>query len=140
MKTVQRSFAPSSRYQYDFGACTPDRGWAQLDTGQDASYYGTWINPTSRKILVYCEGDVILTSVDTDAELAGEVDSIRRWNLEQGHRFMGIDPGFNDGLRGATIAAGLAGFFHASDEDFQGSYIESRLLRVWFDEGQEVRV
>ena len=64
-KKIERNFHPSDRYVFDFGACSIERGWAQLDTGQDASYFGTWLNPTKRQTFNYCEGDVTLVTVDT---------------------------------------------------------------------------
>lgn len=109
---VIRTFAPGDRYEYDFRRCTTARGWAQLDTSQDASYFGQWVNPSSREILCYCEGDVILTRCDDDGELQAQVAEIKRWNTEQGHRFIGIDPGFNEALRTALGAAGLGQYLH----------------------------
>lgn len=96
---IQRGFNPSDRYTYDFGQCTTGNGWAQIDTSQDASYFGTWINPELRQILCYCEGDVTVQTADTDTELVDEVMRIKTWNEEQGHRFLGIDPGFNEALQ-----------------------------------------
>lgn len=112
MKRIIRTFEPADRYAYDFGACSIDRGWAQVDTSQDASYFGQWINPTDRKIACYCEGDVIVTHVDTDSELVAEIAAMQRWNLEQGHRFLGIDPGFNEPLKQALITVGLEEYLH----------------------------
>ncbi len=106
MKTITRSFCPADRYKYDFRECTPSQGWAQLDTGQDASYFGTWINPGVRQILCY-EGDVTTTNVETDAELIAEVAEIKRWNIENGHRFIGIDPCMVPALAEACVKAGL---------------------------------
>lgn len=46
MATLTRGFeCMSDRYKYDFRLCTSANGWAQLDTKQDASYFGNWINP-----------------------------------------------------------------------------------------------
>jgi hypothetical protein len=115
MVTIQRSFAPADRYRYDFGTCTAAKGWAQVDTSQDASYFGTWINPATRELLNYCEGDIALTKHDTDAELCATIADIKAWNETQGHRFMGIDPMCNDALEAALVAAGLAPFFHADN-------------------------
>jgi hypothetical protein len=112
MKNTTSVFAPGDRYVYDFRLCTTDKGWAQVDTSQDASYFGTWINPSSRKILCSCEGDVTVTSTDTDAELAEEIAEMKQWNVENGHRFLGIDPGFNENLKQALITAGLAEYLH----------------------------
>lgn len=112
MKKITRDFAPADRYLYDLNACSMSKGWAQIDTSQDASYFGQWINPVSRKIFCYCEGDLILTTVDTDRELVAEIEGMKRWNAENGHRFKGIDPGFSENLKQALIAAGLREYLH----------------------------
>ena len=36
---ITREFAPADRYVYDFGLCSYEKGWAQVDTAQDASYF-----------------------------------------------------------------------------------------------------
>lgn len=109
---IIREFAPADRYVYDFGACSISKGWAQIDTSQDASYFGQWINPEKRQIVCYCEGDVILTKCDTDEDLRAEIVKMKQWNDEQGHRFMGIDPGFSDKLKTSLTAAGLNEYLH----------------------------
>ena len=50
MKTT-RAFAPADRCVYDFGPCSTANDWAQIDTAQDASYFGTWANPT--KLMIF---------------------------------------------------------------------------------------
>jgi hypothetical protein len=112
--TITRGFLPTDRYLYDFKLCTTGKGWAQIDTSQDASYYGQWINPVEREILCYCEGDIIRTKCATDEALCSQIAEMKRWNSEQGHRFIGIDPGFNVDLRAALIAVGLGEYFHKS--------------------------
>lgn len=93
MVTVQRGFeVMSDRYKYDFRLLTYDRGWAQVDTRQDASYYGTWTNPTTLEIFNYCEGDTTLTKCETDTEYVGELRKTADWNKEAGY-WLGIDPG-----------------------------------------------
>ena len=57
---ITREFCPGDRYVYDFGLCSYENGWAQVDTAQDASYFGTWANPTRLMIFSYCEGDTTL--------------------------------------------------------------------------------
>ncbi len=113
MKKIERSSDfGADRYKYDFNLCTYANGWAQLDTSQDASYFGKWINPSTRQILTYCEGDVTVTTVDTDEELVAEVAEIKAWNEQQGHRFIGIDPGFDESpIRRRLEAAGLKEYF-----------------------------
>lgn len=57
MSQLIRDFTPfGDRYDHDkkFTAAT---GWAQVDTYQDASYFGVWTNPTSFEIFTFCEGD-----------------------------------------------------------------------------------
>ena len=57
---ITHEFCPGDRYTYDFGLCSFENGWAQIDTAQDASYFGTWANPTRLMIFSYCEGDTTL--------------------------------------------------------------------------------
>lgn len=110
MITTTRLFEPGDRYQFDFKLCTYAKGWAQLDTSQDASYFGTWINPTERKIASYCEGDVTVQTTETDEELVSLVAEIKGWNESNGHRFIGIDPGYGDDMMERLTAAGLGAF------------------------------
>lgn len=114
-KQITRGFAPSNRYQYDGGMCSASNGWCQIDTLQDASYYGTWINPTERKIFSYCEGDTCLVELDTDEELRREMLDIyefnRRYSPEDIRRF-GIDPLGSEKLKQACVDAGLEGYLH----------------------------
>lgn len=90
MKTAI-SFNPmTDRYAFDFKTCTADKGWAQMDTKQDASYYGVWVNPTLRKLVSYCEGDVTFQECETDAEFTTELQSWIDWQKGAGY-FIGID-------------------------------------------------
>ena len=57
-----------NRYQFDEGPCRPGTGWAQVDTKQDASYYGIWTNPKTRQILTFCEGDITVETAENDEE------------------------------------------------------------------------
>ena len=50
---ITRELCPGDRYTYDFGLCSYENGWAQVDTAQDASYFGTWANPTRLMILSF---------------------------------------------------------------------------------------
>ena len=40
MKII-RSCESGDRYRFDFDLCSCARGWAQVDTAQDASWFGT---------------------------------------------------------------------------------------------------
>src|SRR6185503_3161642 len=109
--TVTREFAPADRYLYDFRACTADKGWAQLDTRQDASYYGNWINPVSRKLFSYCEGDLTLTECDTDEEFVATVRECVDWHKERDY-FLGIDGMCSEPIISAFTRMGLAEYLH----------------------------
>ncbi len=112
MIKITRDFASADRYLYDFGACSLSKGWAQIDTSQDASYFGQWVNPTRLQIFCYCEGDLILTQCETSAELREQIATMKAWNTEHGHRFMGIDPRFSEPVKTALISAGLGAYIH----------------------------
>lgn len=111
MKTT-RDFAPGDRYAYDFGLCSSANGFAQVDTSQDASYYGTWANPFRMVIFSYCEGDLCLQEAETPEEFVSELLGIKKWNEENGHRFMGIDPGFREDLKLKFVDLGLGDLLH----------------------------
>jgi hypothetical protein len=112
MVTVKRSFECCDRYSFDFGPCTYAKGWAQLDTAQDASYYGNWVNPTRRMLLSYAEGDITLTECDTDAEFVAQVGKACEWHEANDGKRPGIDPGLNPAMRDLFIAIGLVQWLH----------------------------
>lgn len=83
-----------SRYVYDFRLCTPDKGWAQVDTSQDASYFGIWTNPTTLEILSYTEGDVCHQKAESAEEYAEALRRMKEWNVR-----MGFDCAIDDMMR-----------------------------------------
>ena len=53
---ITRDFRPlSDRYSFDCGPCSYANGFAQIDTKQDAPWYGGWSSPTQRTIVNFCE-------------------------------------------------------------------------------------
>ena len=69
---VRHLILPGDRYLFDFNL---DLGiWEQLDTENDAGYFGVWINKTELRILSFVEGDLYLTlcpdPVSYDAEVS----------------------------------------------------------------------
>lgn len=93
--------------RYAFDRCfTPDRGYAQIDTSQDAAYFGTWASPSERKIITYAEGDVTYQTAENDQEFAEAIRSLWEWNRERGFLF-GIDPGGSGKLVEEFKALGL---------------------------------
>lgn len=115
-----------NRYEYDFNELTTAMGWAQLDSRQDASYYGNWLNPVRREIFTYAEGDTTLTRCDTDAELLAELDEMNKWKAGSGYpvycndRHIAIDPGLGDDLERACVAAGLRAYLYDGAEVSNG--------------------
>lgn len=109
--TVTHEFAPADRYVYDFRMCTYALGWAQFDTRQDASYYGNWVNPTSREFFSYCEGDTTHSLCETDEEFTATVRAMADWHKEQ-DCWLGIDPGFDVNMKARFVALGLADLLH----------------------------
>ena len=86
--------------------------WAQVDTAQDASWFGTWASPAERTIVNFAEGDVTRTVCDTDAEFAATLREIDRWNRDHGYGPARIDPGFDPALKTAFAALGLIEMIH----------------------------
>ncbi len=83
---ITRDFRPlTDRYAFDTGPCSYANGFAQIDTRQDASYYGTWCSPVARTIVSFCEGDVTTTVCETDAEFVEQLREAARWNDEAGY-------------------------------------------------------
>ena len=108
------------RYTYDNGECSISNGYAQVDTKQDASYYGTWANPETFTIVCYCEGDVSRQVADNAEEFVAAMRKLKRWNIETATdlqskwaagRF-GIDPGFDAKLKSRFEAIGLGDLLH----------------------------
>lgn len=111
MKTI-RDFAPADRYLYDFGPCSYDNGFAQIDTAQDAGYFGTWASPGRRMVVSYVEGDVTISLCESDEEFIAQLREIDRWNVEHGYGPARIDPGFDPAMKAAFERLGLADMLH----------------------------
>ncbi len=102
-------FSPANRYLYDFGLCSTKNGFAQVDTRQDASYFGNWANPFRLVIFSYVEGDCYTTDCDNLEEFSSELRKIKEFH---GEDFLGLDPGFNEDLKQGFIDAGLGDMLH----------------------------
>lgn len=109
---VTREFAPASRYLYDFGLCSAKHGFSQLDTSQDAEYYGNWANPTRLIIFSYCEGDCTLTECDTDAEFVAKIRDMARWEIEDNDGKFKIDALCNQPMIARWESLGLGDLLH----------------------------
>ena len=105
-------FCPGDRYVYDFWLCSYKKGWAQVDTAQGLSYFGTWANPTRLMVFSYCEGDTTLKEACSSEEFAAELREIDAWNWAHGYGPARIDPGFDPAMKAAFEALGLADMLH----------------------------
>jgi len=99
------------RYKYDFEKCHFKDGWAQLDTKQDASYYGNWVNPSKRLLFSYCEGDTTLTTCTDDEDFKTAVRECCEWHKERGY-FIGIDCACVVAIEAEFDRLGLSEFLH----------------------------
>lgn len=110
---ITRDFQPlSDRYAFDCGPCSYANGFAQIDTKQDASYFGFWCSPGARTIVGFSEGDVTTTVCETDEVFVREIRELARWNDEAGYGPMKIDALCHDELRQAFEKLGLADLLH----------------------------
>ena len=98
------------RYKYDALYQRAD-GWAQIDSKQDAWYYGQWINPITFKLFTYCEHDTCLTECANEADFIAMARECVDWNKNAGY-FEGIDAMADPPIHEAFTRMGLAEFLH----------------------------
>lgn len=109
---VERHFEPEAdRYCFDFDLCHYRKGWAQCDTKQDASYYGTWANPLTLQVVCYCEGDVTIYRCDTLEDFAAVVRNLAEWSIDNGYGFT-ISTMCRPDVAEAIASAGLGDLLH----------------------------
>jgi hypothetical protein len=109
---IIRGFENSDRYKFDFGLCSAKHGWAQVDTEQDASYFGTWANPKSLKVFSYCEGDTTLQNCETAEEFAECLREIEKFEIDSGRKPARIDCMLSDEIKEAFLLVGLEDMIH----------------------------
>jgi hypothetical protein len=101
--TRTEEFADGNRYAYDFGLCAD---FAQVNTSEDASWYGIWACPARLVVFTFCEGDCLTVQCDTAAEFCDELRKVQAFADRQG-KFLGIDPGSDPVKVAAWEALGL---------------------------------
>jgi hypothetical protein len=106
MKTTRTHESNGNRYGFDFGPCSSKNGWAQIDTSQDAWYFGSWANPARLMVFDYTEGDCTLQQCESSEEFCELIHKIRAWNLDRGYTFA-IDPMCNNDIEQQFRALGL---------------------------------
>jgi len=92
MQIKRLSDHDTDRYAFDFGLCRANSGWAQIDTSQDASYFGIWAHPGKLAIVTFCEGDITICEAESDQEFAAEIRTMKACYEGGGLQFHGIDP------------------------------------------------
>lgn len=112
MKTKRFFNGMTDRYSFDGGLCSARNGFAQVDTKQDASYYGNWANPFTRTTVSYAEGDITIIECDDDAEFVQKVRNDAAWHDQAGYGPMRIDPMGNESIREHFVSLGLEDLLH----------------------------
>ncbi len=109
---IRRFFKPTERYEFDTGLCSGANGFAQVDTRQDAPYFGTWVNPFSHVIVTYVEGDVTIEKHSNRWDFVQAVERLRAWNVSCGYGF-GIDCGWTkNAIYDQFVGYGLGQYLH----------------------------
>jgi len=111
MKTERRFEPMTERYKYDLGPCSPKLGYAQVDTTQDAPFYGTWVNPWKLCIVTFCEGDTTIQVAESEEEFVKELSSLIQWQKDGGY-WKGIDPMDRKHLEERFIELGFSEYLH----------------------------
>ena len=104
MKQTSEFFIEADRYLFDSKLA---KSYAQIDTDQDAWYFGMWACPIHKTVITYAEGDLSKTICDTDAEFIAEMQRISQWPS-----FKGVDIGWTTDFKRAWEDLGLASLLH----------------------------
>lgn len=104
MKQTSEFFIEADRYLFDTRLA---KSYAQIDTDQDAWYFGMWACPIHRTVITYAEGDLTKTICDSDDEFIAEMQRISQWSS-----FKGIDIGWSDTHKQAWEDLGLSSLLH----------------------------
>lgn len=107
MKRTHDFIMDGERYTYDNGECSPSNDYAQMDTTQDAWYYGQWTNPFELKIVAYMEGDLYREEYESLEEY---VDALKK--LFTYDHMIAIDPMLNSKVKKRFVEIGLGHLLH----------------------------
>ena len=112
-------FKSIDRYAFDFDMCKPSKGYAQLDTSEDASYFGNWVNFREYKIISYCEGDITIETCENKKEfkeLLKKTVDFYKFNQEN---FLGIDLLCNEKIINDFENLGLDKKYYLHKSDYE---------------------
>ena len=89
---VQGAFIHGDRYQFDFDDAFRGQGWQQLDTVDDAAWFGIWTNRDRLQVFTFAEGDASLITAPTPEAYNLEVQVIFEFHdVAPGYSM--VDPG-----------------------------------------------
>ena len=95
----------ANRSYFDLNYCSISKGFAKIDTNQDAWYYGAWVNPFYLKIVEYSEGDITITECKNKENFK---NIIKNW-----YGLKGIDTGLdNINIENEFKHIGLSNLLH----------------------------
>ena len=95
------------RYMFDNGVCAVAKGFAQIDTTQDAWYYGMWTNPTTRVTISYTEGDVCRLTAENDEEYVKYLRELCACDFVKA-----IDPMLSEKITSEFVRLGITDLLH----------------------------
>ena len=111
MTITREEFGSSADTRYIFDNRLPS-DYAQLDTSEDASWYGNWASAQRLSFVSYCEGDCTITKCDTVEEFKAEFQRFREFCDRLGYVFKGIDPGWMSPNKDQWHQIGLHEYLH----------------------------
>ena len=100
------------RYHFDFGECSASLGYAQVDTSQDAPYFGIWTNPLNLTTVSYMEGDIYRNTAESVEEYVEFIRQLKSEYEAMGTKISGIDPMLNSEISNRLIEIGLGDLIH----------------------------
>lgn len=96
-----------SRLQHDF-RLEAAHGWAQVDTKEDAPWYGNWANPIAMKVVHFVEGDLSVYEHEAPEMFVQHLRAFADSCDRLGYGPMKIDPMCRDDIINSFRALGLA--------------------------------
>ena len=111
MKITRQHIDSTDRYRFDFGECHRSKGFAQIDTKQDAGYFGQWANPATLKIVKFQEGDLEVQECEGPEEFVQTLEELHEWSAGLGY-WLGIDPLLDTEIEQGFRRLGLGNLLH----------------------------
>ena len=112
MHRIEEFLLDGDRYYFDFGECSHHLGYAQVDTSQDAPYFGIWTNPTTLTTVSYVEGDVYRNIAESVDEYIAFIRELKADYEAMGTKIIGIDPMLDEGIENRFKEIGLGDMLH----------------------------